>query len=180
MDTPTGRRQERGSSTDDVNPGPDSSYPDYLINGGDTLFFELCNGSQNWLWKSDGTKAGTKVVKKVDATYSASVGGTLFFNGDDDTHGEELWKSDGTKSGTKLVKDINTTIPGAGSFPRNLTSAGDTVFFQANDGSHGVELWKSNGTKSGTKLVKDINPAGDSSDPEGLTASGRQALLPGL
>ena len=101
--------------TDDVNPGPDSSYPDYLINVGDTLFFELWNGSQNWLWKSDGTKAGTKLVKKIDATYSASVGGTLFFNGDDDTHGEELWKSDGTKSGTKLVKDINTTIPGANS-----------------------------------------------------------------
>lgn len=159
--------------TDDVNPGPDSSYPDYLINAGGTLFFDLWNGSQNWLWKSDGTKAGTKVVKRVDATYNANLGGTLFFNGDESTHGEELRKSDGTKQGTALVKDINNTSPGADSFPANLTNAGDTLFFQANDGTHGVELWKSDGTRSGTRLVKDIDPNGsDSSDPEDLTASG--------
>jgi ELWxxDGT repeat protein len=161
-----------------VNPGPDSSYPDYLINVGGTVFFEMYNGSDNWLWKSDGTKPGTKVVKRVDATYSGNVGRTLFFNGDESTHGEELWKSDGTQAGTKLVKDINTTSSGANSFPENFTNAAGTLFFHANDGTHGVELWKSDGTKAGTKLVEDINPAGNSADHEDLTASGGRIYFP--
>ena len=68
------------------------------------------------LWKSDGTRAGTVLVKDIDPgrrrlrrrpSHLTAVGGTLFFTADDGTHGQELWKSDGTRAGTVLVKDIN-------------------------------------------------------------------------
>uniref|UniRef100_UPI00056C1DDD hypothetical protein n=1 Tax=Microcystis aeruginosa TaxID=1126 RepID=UPI00056C1DDD len=67
------------------------------------------------LWKSDGTAAGTVLVKDINPGSSSSypgsltaVGNTLFFTAYDGLGGSgtELWKSDGTAAGTVLVKDI--------------------------------------------------------------------------
>ena len=134
---------------------------------GGTLFFTADDGIHgSELWKSDGSQAGTVLVKDIDPdadgydeygpSYLTAVGGTLFFTADDGIHGEELWKSDGTRAGTVLVKDIH---PGDyGSDPSSLTDVRGTLFFTARDGIHGSELWKSDGTRAGTVLVKDIRP----------------------
>ena len=92
--------------------------PDLTAVGG-TLFFTADDGVHGReLWKSDGTKAGTVLVKDITPRRRCQrlrpvpltdVGGTLFFTADDGVHGEELWKSDGTKAGTVLVKDISPT-----------------------------------------------------------------------
>ena len=143
-----------------------------------TLFFTANDGTHgDELWKSDGTAAGTVLVKDINPGSPAirrlqpqlvprnltNVNGTLFFTANDGTHGDELWKSDGTAAGTVLVKDINPggtcirlLVPNS-SIP-NLTNVNGTLFFAANDGAHGDELWKSDGTAAGTVLVKDINP----------------------
>ncbi len=79
-----------------------------------TLFFWANDGSSgNEIWKSDGTSAGTVLVKDVKpgaagsvTSALANVNGTLFFVANEGTNGYELWKSDGTASGTVLVKDI--------------------------------------------------------------------------
>ncbi|MBW4614810.1 MAG: DUF4347 domain-containing protein [Desmonostoc vinosum HA7617-LM4] len=115
------------------------------------------------LWKSDGTKSGTVLVKdqinvefEVYEPYPISVNDTLYFIFKDDINGSELWKSDGTESGTRLVKDIN---PGRdNSFPLFLTEANGTLYFYPYNNNYGYELWKSDGTESGTRLVKDIIP----------------------
>ncbi|MEJ7610133.1 MAG: hypothetical protein WKF88_03025 [Ferruginibacter sp.] len=126
------------------------------------------------LWRSDGTAAGTLLLKTFDASQAAvstgvfpsnpqsninySISGnTMFFNGFDVTNGNELWKSDGTAAGTQLVKDIRTGT--ATSNARAFCKVGNTVCFSANDGT-GQHLWKTDGTSAGTSIVKIINPAG--------------------
>ena len=60
------------------------------------------------LWKSDGTNAGTVLVKDISPdTYGygypdqlVNVNGTLFFTAADGANGRELWKTDGTAAGT--------------------------------------------------------------------------------
>ena len=172
----------------DINPhGP--SHPRDLTAVGRTLFFTADDGDQGLeLWRSDGTKAGTELVKdinpdgdafsRVESNDLTNVGGTLFFVADDGSHGFELWRSDGTGPGTKLVKDVN---PGSGSghdpddfqhSPPDLTNVGGTLYFDANDGSHGYELWRSEGTPAGTGIVKDIDPGSGGSGPQNLSNVG--------
>jgi uncharacterized repeat protein (TIGR01451 family) len=139
--------------------------PTYLVGVDGTLFFNAWDGTLGWeLWKSDGTTAGTVLVKDINPgvddswpTPMAQVEGLVFLSAWNPTTGRELWKSDGTGEGTVLIKDIN---PGSGSCDPHYywTEAGGMLFFRADDGSHGEELWKSDGTPEGTVLVADINP----------------------
>ncbi len=137
----------------------------------------VCNNPTSGveLWKSDGTVAGTSLIKDINTTGSSNpqgpdngvniVGNVGYFTADDGINGRELWKTDGTAAGTVMVKNIT---PGAGSttfaFPRVLNNEfiGNTFFFMANDGVNGLELWKTDGTDAGTSMVKNIS-AGNAS-----------------
>jgi ELWxxDGT repeat protein len=164
----------------DIHSGADGSFdisngnpsPGEFTNVNGTLFFKANNGTQGYeLWKSDGTSAGTRMIKDILPGRNQSipdnftnVNGMLFFTADYGTKGKELWKSDGTSTGTVMVKDIWLGSDGAFDNPFSSPSAGEftnvngTLFFTANNGMNGWELWKSNGTSSGTGMVKDITP----------------------
>jgi ELWxxDGT repeat protein len=147
-----------------------------LTNVNGTLFFspyEATHGHE--LWKSDGTTAGTVLLKDINPgkdgsypRYLTNVNGTLYFSANVGSHSDELWKSDGTAAGTVLVKDFYF---GNGFFPstKNLITFKGTLYFTVNDGSHGMELWTSDGTVAGTVLVKDISPGYTGSYPSSLT-----------
>ncbi|QCS51065.1 hypothetical protein FEK30_16255 (plasmid) [Picosynechococcus sp. PCC 11901] len=161
----------------DILPGSGSSDPSFLTVVGDRFFFTASNGlnganGENGfeLWVSDGTAAGTRLVKDINPGTDSSnprdltaVGDRLFFNANDGVNGIELWVSDGTETGTQLVKDISSDL-------RDLTAVGDRLFFRANDRLNGIELWVSDGTEAGTQLVKDINPGSSTSGLDELTA----------
>ncbi|MCX8037754.1 MAG: hypothetical protein N3D11_12055 [Candidatus Sumerlaeia bacterium] len=124
------------------------------------------------LWKSNGTAAGTVLVKDIATTPGASadlselraVNGVLFFAERDDWKRPSLWKSDGTAAGTTRVKQFAPSTRLV-----NLTLSGSTLFFVADEGVNGEELWKSNGTAAGTILVKGINSGAAGAFPESLT-----------
>lgn len=157
--------------------------------------FMANDGVHGWeLWKSDGTEAGTAMVKELrpgangpfDSAGSSisppltwthvEAGGLVYFAADDGVHGFELWRTDGTEAGTFLLMDI---LPGsqsalvgssgvAGLVALVGLEVGSNLFFTANDGAHGRELWKTDGTPAGTNLVMDIAPGVTGSLPSAM------------
>src|SRR5205085_9104000 len=152
---------------------PDSS-PVSRVDVTGTLFFTATDPSNGReLWKSDGTAAGTVLVKDIkpgpgdpNEQLLTNVNGTPSFAADDGVGGTGLyglWKSDGTAAGTVLLKPFR-----GGNF-YGFTNVNGTLFYAFNDGTDGWELWKSDGTAAGTTMVKDINPGSGSSSPYSLT-----------
>ena len=98
------------------------------------LFFFTANDD---LWISNGTPAGTRMVKDIPRPENFSAVNHLVFF----TVGEELWRSDGTPNGTFFL----TTLPGS-----SLQSAsvnGVLLFDKEGD------IWKSDGTVGGTSVL---------------------------
>jgi len=155
----------------DINTVPSTagSNPTNLVEMSGTVFFTAtADGYGQELWKSDGTAAGTVLVKDIASgssfsspRYLTNVNGTLYFAANDGVNGRELWKSDGTSAGTVMIKDIWTGS--SSGYPRTLTNVNGTLYFTANDGINGAELWKSDGTVTGTVMVKDIHSGNNSS-----------------
>ncbi len=117
-------------------------YPDNPTNVGGTLFFTASGGPGGpGLWRSDGTDAGTYLVKSIafaSVSNFLNFNGRLLFQATTNAYGSELWISDGTADGTHLVKDINGWTKD--SSPNSAVNVGGQTFFLADDGT-GQGLW---------------------------------------
>ncbi|MEO6730679.1 MAG: hypothetical protein ABIN01_05645 [Ferruginibacter sp.] len=123
------------------------------------------------MWKSDGTPAGTVMVKPgIISTIggnAAVLANKMYFTADDNAHGTELWVTNGTDIGTYMVKNISPDPPGGGVFysgaPQHITVYNSKLYFFASEPVYGQELYTSDGTGPGTVLVKDMLPGADNS-----------------
>lgn len=136
----------------DINAGPSSSNVSRFLEltPGIAIFTadDGMNGQQ--LWRSDGTEAGTILVKIVNASTTVGVipgfsyGGKVFFYVDDGVHGSEPWVTDGTADGTQLLADTQpNTFGTAAQFFR---FANKTRFLTTGG------IWTTDGTPAGTTL----------------------------
>ena len=175
----------------DLNAGPDDALPSEFLqiddNGTPVLIFAATGDNASGLsvgrelWKTDGTTAGTELIRDIRGGSSSSSPGDLvvmnnvvYFVCNTGAAGRELCSSDGTFGGTGLLKDIN---PGSNdSQVRGLTVVGNQLFFFADNGTTGLELWVSDGTEVGTQLVQDIYPG---STPLNRASSGFNISLTG-
>ncbi len=150
--------------------GPSSLTP---IGGGRALFENNDGINGGELWITDGTAAGTSMLKDINPGTGSSDAGLVdgfidLGNGKfvfdaivaDAAHpkGEDqLWVTDGTAPGTLpllTLGEVELTSIGAGK-----------ALFEASDKVHGYELWITDGTAACTAMVKDIYPGSSDSTP---------------
>lgn len=101
------------------------------------------------LWRSDGTAAGTLLVRDFTSTPGLAydtlkVGDALLFFISEDT-GTTLWRTDGTAAGTTSVKRLDAGRAGI----TGVSGPGEQPLFIVEDGPNS-EVWKTNGTAAGT------------------------------
>ena len=130
-------------------------------------FFAADDGTHGEeLWVTDGTVAGTKMVKDINPGSSSSsicwmhrFNDKVVFSADNGEDGSELWISDGTEEGTYMVLDIHDF---GSSDPRGFMQVNENQFiFAAKNFDSEIEsdrgqqwwLWVSDGTASGTELI---------------------------
>lgn len=117
------------------------------------------------LWRTDGTAAGTVLVKDIyqgsnsGLEYSSpfiAFNGILYFVANDGTYGSELWRSDGTNAGTYMVRDIHLGVTGSLIF--KFIEFNNKIYFLVDEGGTlGKHLWTTDGTSGGTQLVSTFN-----------------------
>ena len=121
------------------------------------------------LFKTDGTQAGTVLVKDLNSgsesssapsdsfLYPTIVGDEMFFG--EDRNGD-MWKSDGTAAGTEQVM-VGSPLGSVGDYTDGLAPVLNgkmiTTFY---DSDIGDALYSTDGTVAGTELLADTNSTG--------------------
>lgn len=137
-----------------------------MFSNGTHLYFSAKSTGKGYeLWKSDGSAAGTVLLKDINPTvdsssnpgYFARFGNMVLFQATTTASGTELWKTDGTTAGTVMVKEI---APGNYSSINYLSlfTFKNKGYFVANNLATGNEIWVTDGSNAGTSLLKDIWP----------------------
>lgn len=118
------------------------------------VFFVTADGIHGKeLWTSDGTEAGTVMVKDIRTGEKGShpalfavIKGEAFFAANDGRHGNKMWVSDGTANGTVLLSESPSPLPDPWSGGGGAVAWGSLYFT-----SHRMHrLWVTDGTDSGT------------------------------
>lgn len=150
----------------DVWSGPTTGTGSFMGRAGNLCFFAGNSGNNpgpgSELWKSDGTTAGTVMVKDINPLgYSSPLfftawGNRMVFHADDGTHGKEVWISDGTEAGTVMVTDLSSG-PASTELDSSFYSAkavGESFYFPAKiDGSAQTKLWRTENTPDGFSVT---------------------------
>ena len=175
-----------------------NAHPEGFVVFDDKVLFTALDGTHGReLWVSDGTEAGTQLVKDLRTGTRTLSGNTLPQDGEptgltvlrtanglravfaaDSGAGRQLWITDGKASGTQLLKTLRS---GSNAEPAEFVvvpgTTTDTVFFVAYDGTHGRELWVSDGTGGGTQVLDVMLSGNGSSRPAALTVYGEYVFF---
>ncbi len=123
------------------------------------------------LWKSDGTDAGTVMVKNINpgsayaftppfsggTKLSSDPSGPFYFRATDGEHDFEPWTSDGTEQGTMMIEDINLNGNSKASEFTSINS-GFHTFFIAERGDLAFRMFQTSRFSIGAYEIY-LNPA---------------------
>jgi ELWxxDGT repeat protein len=140
---------------------PEGSFPREIgiLNG--KLLFAASDTTARGLWITDGTAAGTVLLKRFPGqgglpefspdTRFAVLGPRAYFVADDGVVGSELWTTDGTPAGTTLVADVRPGSTGGLNFFLGVFDG--RLIFSAQDGIGTSQIFITDGTASGTSAL---------------------------
>jgi ELWxxDGT repeat protein len=113
------------------------------------------------LWVTDGTAAGTRLLRDIWSGPEGSrigdgavLGERLYFSACEPGGGCEIWWSDGTTVGTERFLDLEAG-PGS-SNPKGFARIGEQLYFTATRVANGREIWVTDGTRRGTFQLSEI------------------------
>lgn len=167
----------------DLCPGPCGTTGELLLtlptadSRPERLFFSAqASGRGVELWSTDGTAAGTGLVRDLcagpcssDPRDFKSVYTAAIFTAATAEGPRALWTSDGTPQGTTRL-----TAPGVTADTGLLMDG----FFAASDAAFGEELWTTDGTPEGTRIWDDLQREADSgSYPSPVGAAGGKLVF---
>lgn len=142
-----------------------SAGPQCLMPLGNRVVFELDDYPNAGLYISDGTTAGTNLLRNdvTVHTIGKTINNTLFFYGDSSTV-PGLCFTDGTPAGTYWTNKI---LPYDGFLMLNPIAVYKDKFYFAGtlQGANNFELCTSDGTINGTTLFKDLLPGMKGANP---------------
>lgn len=131
-------------------------------------------------WRTDGTTAGTRLLRNIFpgpnsgiVSAQARFGQGAVFGGWDHTTDCGLWYTNGTPNGTRRVygsRDncgVSPAFTPASMFFREFTAVGDALYFSVT-----LQLWRTDGTATGTGRVRAFD-----SVPRDLVAMDERTLL---
>jgi ELWxxDGT repeat protein len=144
----------------DINP-TGVSFNDFnppYIEGGtvykNRMYFTATDSIHGYeLWSTDGTAAGTYMLKDIDPNGDGypvtfhEFRGLLFFNAAD-SNGRELWVTDGTSQGTHLFADIvpSGVVGDPSSNPHGFLEFGNALYFVGQPSTSFLQkLYRTNG-----------------------------------
>lgn len=148
----------------DINPTPyhvSLSIERIAEADGRIFFHGYRNGAGSELWSSNGTPAGTAMVRDLlpgvgfgSASAPLGMGGHVYYAGDGGSEGTGLWRSDGTAAGTTRVKEFSFLDSPRRPVPVVATST--HLWFTTIGGwQRDTVLWATDGTEQGTV---ELNP----------------------
>ena len=162
---------------------------------GGIFLFQGCSADSGCaLWRSDGTAAGTMMVKDLDTeTYTSSYwsyvdimyptifGNLGFFAGKEPSIAGDgtvktswdLWQTDGTTNGTVKLSafgSCHSNYPGC-ALPKYLTGVGSNLYFSQSGGYPGIELWAFDPANISLDTPPPVSWETDPALPAGMTVS---------
>lgn len=165
----------------DVYPGPESSATSdrsyYTAALGDRVLLRLDDGVHGFeMWVTDGTAAGTQLVRDLEPgretswydLLGAQDGYELFRNEG------KLWRTDGTPAGTVALAELGRVV--SPSDPLRLERVGVLLYFDARPGDWNLHPARSDGTEAGTHWLAP-GPYGWLDEPTHFAALGGDAFV---
>ena len=137
-------------------------------------YFEADDGVHGReLMRSDGTAAGTYLVKDINPGETSTlirnmiaINGKVYFSASTDGYYYHPWVTDGTEAGTQIIDAVNGS-----SSPQQFIQVGNNIYFITDGYNYRSAIWRTDGTPGDASLVIDLGLAGQGYDIEQATVA---------